>query len=403
MKHRGKYLRQKPKKQRARTVFRCICTLLATALCLVVTLPVMGQMLLHVGKPMKQEIAKQEDVQILEQLGTLMDGRLNNFFEGITNPGGNETDVEPIKKVYWLKDEDLVAPEPDQAKFGEADDPAELQWLLDEAAEILEGQELYFSTETKIIDGTKVRYYLDDTILAIAWKEVQNYGVYSLCEVKIAHASQFRRFLAGGEFGSGKQFITTEMAASVNAVAASSGDFYQFRNEGIVVYEGQVRRIKGDSVDTCMIDNNGDLHFVRKGELLTLEDAQQYVDENNIRFSLAFGPILVEDGAIYSTTSYPIGEIKNHYSRAGLGQLGDKHYMMVAVNTEWHYRTVPTMAEFAAAMQAMGCDKAYALDGGQTAVVVMNDELVNRPDFGYQRKISDIIYFATAIPDGSEG
>ena len=43
---------------------------------------------------------------------------------------------------------------------------------------------------------------------------------------------------------------------------------------------------------------------------------------------------------------------------------------------------------------------AYSLDGGQTATIVMNDELVNRPVYGQQRKISDIIYFATAVPEG---
>jgi exopolysaccharide biosynthesis protein len=43
---------------------------------------------------------------------------------------------------------------------------------------------------------------------------------------------------------------------------------------------------------------------------------------------------------------------------------------------------------------------AYCLDGGQTATIVMNNELVNRPVYGQQRKISDIIYFATAVPEG---
>ena len=37
------------------------------------------------------------------------------------------------------------------------------------------------------------------------------------------------------------------------------------------------------------------------------------------------------------------------------------------------------------------------LSGGS---IVMNDELVNRPVYGQQRKISDIIYFATAVPEG---
>jgi hypothetical protein len=36
----------------------------------------------------------------------------------------------------------------------------------------------------------------------------------------------------------------------------------------------------------------------------------------------------------------------------------------------------------------------------QTAVLAMNDQLINAVLFGFQRKISDIIYFATALPDG---
>ena len=43
---------------------------------------------------------------------------------------------------------------------------------------------------------------------------------------------------------------------------------------------------------------------------------------------------------------------------------------------------------------------AYCLDGGQTAAIVMGDQLINRPVYGQQRKISDIIYFATAMPEG---
>ena len=43
---------------------------------------------------------------------------------------------------------------------------------------------------------------------------------------------------------------------------------------------------------------------------------------------------------------------------------------------------------------------AYTLDGGQTATITINDQLVNQVSYGSQRRISDIIYFATALPDG---
>ena len=59
-----------------------------------------------------------------------------------------------------------------------------------------------------------------------------------------------------------------------------------------------------------------------------------------------------------------------------------------------------TVAQFRKNVAATGCIHAYCLDGGQTATIVMNDKLMNRPVYGQQRKISDIIYFATALPDG---
>ena len=86
------------------------------------------------------------------------------------------------------------------------------------------------------------------------------------------------------------------MATAVNAVVASNGDFYAHRRMGISVYGGVVHRAKSEYLDTCYIDENGDLLFSRRGKLKTVEEAQQFVDENNIRFSLAFGPILIQDG-----------------------------------------------------------------------------------------------------------
>ena len=50
--------------------------------------------------------------------------------------------------------------------------------------------------------------------------------------------------------------------------------------------------------------------------------------------------------------------------------------------------------------EELDVDMAYTLDGGQTAVIAMNDKLINNVMKGHQRNISDIFYFATAVPDG---
>lgn len=325
---------------------------------------------------------------------------MDRYDMAMTNTIANSLDgILSIKKVYFLNSADQVAPEPNQEYYGSTNDPSTLQWLLDEAAELLNGQTTYFSTETKILPGSKVTYYLDETILAITWKEIHNWMTYTVSEVKVAHPSQFRRFLAGGEYGSAIQLTTTEMSASVNAVVASAADFYKYRRAGTIVYDGKLQRMEGIQLDTCFVDDKGNLILKTRSELTSEAEVNRIIEENNIQFSLSFGPVLIRDGVYCPPNQYPIGEIDEEYSRAGLGQRGDLHYIVTTINHEY-YDNVPTIFQFARAAERFGCDQFYTLDGGQTASIAMNDKLINAVDYGSQRRISDIIYFATAVPDG---
>lgn len=314
--------------------------------------------------------------------------RLSGTLEGLTNS----------RRIYWISRDALAAPAPDPACYGQAEQASELEFLNEKAQALLDGQALFFDAEVTPLPGTPIRYYLDDTILAITWKQPMDGGVYTFSEVKIAHPSQFRRFLAGGEFGSDKLFVTTEMAKSVNAVVASSGDFYNYRQAGTLVYDGQVRRVHNGLVDTCYVDENGDLLFSGRDEDRSRQETQDFVDERNILFSLAFGPVLIREGEVVTPETYAVGEINDHYPRAALCQLGKLHYLLAVVNGEGDYGQTPTLRRFGENLRQRGVKTAYTLDGGQTAVIAMDAELINSVLFGYQRKISDIIYFATAIP-----
>lgn len=303
-----------------------------------------------------------------------------------------------IEKKYWISGGASAAPKPNRDHFGRTENPAEMCEVIERAEDLLDGQRLYFSPNVALLEGTEIRYYLDETILSITWKQVIDNTVYTFSEVKIADASQFRRYLAGGEYGSEKLAIPTEMANSVNSVVASSGDYYKFRNAGVIVYDGVVCRVNGGA-DTCYIDSDGNLHFTGMSEILSMDAAQKYVEDNHIQFSVAFGPILVENGKEHNFGGYGLGEVGDQFARAALCQMGELHYLLVNANAEGRYNTYPTMYCFADRIFETGCKMAYALDGGQTAALVMDGELINHVTKGYQRKISDIIYFATALPN----
>lgn len=393
-------------------VIRILLTLVIVPVSIFLTAILLSGIFENVGTPKPANQAKVTDRQIVAELDSYMEQQMDAIRSSLTGPqtggqtvstpgnGSQATETPVVRELYTIPADAQVAPEPNQNFFGEAEDPSTLQWLLDEAAWMLEGQQLYFNTDIEIYADSKVRYYLDDSIFAVTWKEVHENTVYTYAEVKVRDASQFRRHLAGGEFGSDIQYFTTEMAETVNAVVASAGDFHRFRDFGICVYEGQVKKVEGTYAETCMIDRSGNMKFVYGGELTKTAQSQAYVDENDIQFSLCFGPVLVDNYEIKEHTWYGVGEINEGYARSALCQMGDLHYLVMTANVEGVHQDLHSVATFQKYVAQTGCRMAYCLDGGQTATIVMNDELVNRPAFGTQRKISDIIYFATAIPEG---
>ena len=322
---------------------------------------------------------------------------MDQFDRYITNVTSDALDgILAIDKVYWLRDENPVAPEPDPEKFGQTSDPKELEPVLREARKLLNGREMIVNADTDIRTDSTITYYRDETILCVTWQEMDGNAVYTFSEVVIAHPSQFRRFLSEGKFGSGKLYKATEMASDVHAVTASNGDYYAYRGYGNLVYNGEVKMAENRYLDTCYVDENGDLLMLDYFTIYHKEDVQDFVAENNIRFSLAFGPILIRDGNVVAKHYYPVGETAAYYSRAALCQVGKLHYLLATVN-----RRGKDVTQFATRLRDMGVQQAYALDGGQTSTIVTGGKLMNPVDYGGERKTSDILYFATAVPDGS--
>ena len=387
----GKYFAAEQKETHHKSLggvpFRAVCAFLTVF----ILATLLGTLLLSSGNNHTTDTAGQSHVAIMDKFDMSMTNEISKALEGIIT----------VEKNYWLSDDNLVAPVPNHDNYGQADTAAELAWLLEKAADLIDGQEMLFNTETPVWEKDKVYYYYDETILVITWKQIIDGMLFNLSEVKIAHPSQFRRFLAGGEFGSDKQYVTTEMAASVNAVMATSGDFYKFRRNGAVVYDGELQRFEGNLVDTCFINDDGDLLLSYRRDFASQAEAEAYVKENNVRFSLVFGPILVDNGQVVKSNGYPLGEVTKEYTRAAICQMGSLHYLVASVTGEPSngYTKRPTIAKFAEKVAEFGVEKAYALDGGQTTVICMDGEAISNPDFDTQRKISDIIYFATAIPD----
>ena len=298
---------------------------------------------------------------------------------------------------YILPEDMVVAPAPDRSLFGSTKTAADTAQVLEQAP-LLAGRQMVWTPGTKTVKGTQIRWYSDETIFAITWRQTIDEMRFTFAEIVIAHPSQFRRYLADNSFSSTRRYTPSSMAKKVHAVMAFSGDFFKYRNQGIVVYRRDLYRSDGKTLDTCFIDSEGDLHLVKKKTLSGKSAITDYIRDNDILFTLSFGPIMIQDGKVVVPDKYPVGRINDSFSRCVICQIDRCHYLM-ATATVAHSKNL-TLKRVAKALQSMGIQNAYALDGGQTATFIMNNKLVNTVDFGSERPMSDIIYFASAIPEG---
>ena len=147
------------------------------------------------------------------------------------------------------------------------------------------------------------------------------------------------------------------------------------------------------------VTDQGDFLFWHRLQEATPDQMRAYIAENNILFSIAFGPVLVENGELQVCDWYPAGEINSGYSRAGIGQKDHLHYFYMSLNHSAEKEARWTVNHFGERMFERGLQQAYCLDGGQTSEIVWRGAPFNYIDFGGEREVSDIIYFATAIPE----
>lgn len=340
------------------------------------------------GYAMGDKTVSLEDAALAQRLSA----RLNTAYGEIT------ANLPLLHKAYEIPEDALVAPKP-QGVYGETFDMAEVQAVIDQAALLLDGQELAWNPDLSFWSEEPIRYYYDESILALTWKEIINGNMVTFAEVKLAHASQLRRAITGNRYDYGIDEYPTKMAQNVNAVLATAADFYGFRDLGITVYQRQLYRHNPASVDTAYFTADGNIIFSKRGELMNRADAEQFIADNDVLFAVAFGPIMVENGEPVHTSEYAIGEINDRYSRAAIAQKDELHYVVMTVNFEGPCQKTCTLAQAVEYIAAKNVQQAYTLDGGQTASVVFDGKLVNRPDWGEERTMSDIIYFASAIPE----
>lgn len=337
---------------------------------------------------------------------TISRGLMSDIDAGVTGFTAEALDgIYAVNRVYIIPESATVAPEPQADGYGfcEQGSNAGLLDQLDAACDIglVNRDELLWNENIATWESTGTHYYADETIMAVLWREKIGVSVYNFVEIFISHPSQFRRLLTDDTYGSNTRQTTSAMSENCNAVVGMNGDFYGYRSQGVVIYHGTLYKNRpSDSLENCFVDRHGNLLLPDNDPTITDEQYEAYIEEHGINFCLSFGPAIVRDGETITRFGYySFGQIEDNYSRAAIGQLGELHYLLCTVDGGRDGVFGTDVYTLARVMGEKGCRQAYTLDGGQTATIYFDGSVYNRVGYGNERLVSDIIYFASALPE----
>ena len=210
---------------------------------------------------------------------------------------------------------------------------------------------------------------------------------YYVADVVLSDISYLKTAFAKDKFGTGIKEVVSKMATRNNAIFAVNGDYYGWHNNGVVIRNYEAYRNKpANKTDICAIFGDGTMKVYPPNSIGADELKAQ-----NCYQSWCFGPILVENGA--ALTEFPNSSVTGRNPRTGIGYIGPNHFVFIVVDgREGNYSEGLKMADFAKLFEELGCQTAYNLDGGGTSTFYYNGSVMNRPCYGSERSMSDIIY-----------
>ena len=234
--------------------------------------------------------------------------------------------------------------------------------------------------------------YRDDSIhVRIIKTRAYDTPVY-IAFVQIADASQLRTEQAQ-RYPSKAVARTDVMARRANSVIATNADYFCYHNAGIVYRQGKLLRDRPtDEFDGLAIDVNGDFHLV-----CTITEGCYDNLPAPVVHSFCFGPALVVDGEIWDNSDRKV----TYKQRTGIGQIDTLCYVMVTTDGPEEKDSVGlSIPQFSQLMKDLGAVQAYNLDGGASTSMIFHGLKVNSQQPNRFRSVSDIVYFASAMPDG---
>jgi len=254
-------------------------------------------------------------------------------------------------------------------------------------------------TDTSYADGATAI-----TISTVTEGSGSDTVTYYVAEVTLSDATTLQSAFAKDQFGENITELTSEIAADNDAIFAINGDYYGFRDTGIVIRNGVIFR-DAPAREGLVLYTDGRVAVYDE----TTTSAEELLADGAWN-TLSFGPAIVEGGAVVGgieteevDTNFGNHSIQGDQPRTAVGVIDENHLVFVVVDgRQSGYSEGVTLTELADIMIDLGASTAYNLDGGGSSTMYFDGEVINSPSNGGERGTSDILYIADASATAAE-
>ncbi len=230
-------------------------------------------------------------------------------------------------------------------------------------------------------------YQNDDVIITIYKFRMYNSDVY-VADVVTTSAYQILNAFAYDNFG-GRNVVDTvaDIAESKDAIFAVNADYASHYDTGIVIRNGVILRDSISSRDAVALYTDGTLQSFTESDTTAEE-----LLADGVWNVWSFGPVLISDGEVIAdaTTGKTRNQVDN--PRMAIGMVSANHYMFVAVDGRSDISEGVDVEELADIFVTLNCTEAYNLDGGGSATMWFDGEVINIPSNGEEREVGDCVY-----------
>lgn len=197
-----------------------------------------------------------------------------------------------------------------------------------------------------------------------------------------------------GELGTiVKSGLTSDVAKSGDYDLVINGDYFTYRNNGIVIRNGE-QILYEPRRQGMAISEDGEMFVYNESNF-----ASGFLEHIRAKNAFSFGPILVSNGLVSNNVDdyYEVDEgrsINGKHPRTGICMVQKNHFILVVVDGRSPgYSNGITLGDFARLFQSFGCRVAYNLDGGGSSVMWADGKVVNNPLGKHQERTNgDAIY-----------